>query len=82
MFVTCYKQNAFYRVTPGCYQREAGNVRVISFKIDEDLLEELNRYARERGVSRSSVLRAALRLYLDRVKGRRKPFVTKRIIIY
>ena len=39
-------------------------MRVITFKIDDELLEELNRYAALSGRPRSEVMRAALRKYL------------------
>ena len=40
-------------------------MRVVTFKIDDGLLEELNRYAALSGRPRSEVIRAALRKYLS-----------------
>jgi len=39
-------------------------VRVISLKLDEELLERLDSYARMKGVTRSEVIRKAIELYL------------------
>ncbi len=50
-------------------------LRIVTFKIEEDLLEEIDRIAREMGGSRSDVIRRALVLYISRVsrvsKGKR-----------
>ncbi len=42
-------------------------LRIVTFKIEEDLLEEIDRIAREMGGSRSDVIRRALILYVSRV---------------
>ena len=39
-------------------------MRVITFKIDNDLLYRLDSYARLKGVTRSEVIRKAIELYL------------------
>lgn len=39
-------------------------MRVISLKLDEELLERLDSYARMKGVTRSEVIRKAIELYL------------------
>ena len=39
-------------------------MRVVTFKIEEDLLEKVDSYARLKGVTRSEVIRKALELYL------------------
>ena len=41
-------------------------MRIVTFKVDEDLLYLLDRYARSIGVSRSDVIREAIREYLER----------------
>jgi hypothetical protein len=48
---------------------------VVSFKIEADLLAELDEVARRRNVSRSEVIRRAIRNYM-------KPSITPRITIY
>ena len=55
-------------------------VRVVSFKADEELLDLLENYARQRGVPKSEIIRRAIRAYLVTVDDR--PFVTRRIKIY
>jgi len=55
-------------------------VRVVSFKIDEDLLSLLEEYSRKKNVTKSEIIRRALRQYIqDRVE---KPYITKRIRVY
>ena len=39
-------------------------MRVVTFKVEEDLLEKVDSYARLKGVTRSEVIRKALDLYL------------------
>jgi hypothetical protein len=48
---------------------------VVSFKIEADLLAELDEVARRRNMSRSEVIRRAIRNYM-------KPSITPRITIY
>ena len=57
-------------------------MRVVSFKVDEDLLLMLEAEAKRKGTSKSAVIRAAIRMYLMRAERQRKPFITKRIRIY
>lgn len=45
--------------TPG-----ASAMRVVTFKLEEDILEKLDGLAREKGVTRSEVIRKAIELYL------------------
>ena len=40
------------------------NVRVVTFKVEEDLLDRLDSFARIKGVTRSEVIRKAIELYL------------------
>jgi predicted transcriptional regulator len=51
----------------------------VSFKIDIDLLKELDEYARRRGMDRSEVIRRAIAWYL---KSFAKPSITPRITVY
>ncbi len=55
-------------------------MRVVTFKIDEDVLEKLDRYARRTGRSRSEVIRQAL----EKLLSSEEPLVarTYRIRIY
>ena len=39
-------------------------MRVVTFKIDEDLLERLDSMARLKGVPRSEIIRRAIEIYL------------------
>ncbi len=54
-------------------------MRVVSFKIEEDLLELLEEYSKKRSMSKSEIIRRALRSYIS--KNAEKPFATKRIKI-
>ena len=56
-------------------------MRVVSFKVDEDLLEMLEEIAKRKGMSKSELIRTAIRSYLMESKEK-KPFVTRRIKIY
>ena len=55
-------------------------MRVVSFKVEEDLLDILEEYARKRNVTKSEVIRRALRQYV--AKNNDRPFITKRIKIF
>jgi len=55
-------------------------MRVVSFKIEEDLLDMLEEYARKRNITKSEIIRRALKQYMMRQDDR--PFITKRIKIY
>ena len=48
-------------------------MRVITFKIDNDLLYRLDSYARLKGVTRSEVIRKAIELYLKLEEYRVQP---------
>ena len=54
-------------------------MRVLSFKVEDDLLELLEEYAR-RNIPKSEVIRRALRQYINSDKDR--PYVGKYIKIY
>jgi metal-responsive CopG/Arc/MetJ family transcriptional regulator len=51
----------------------------VSFKIDIDLLQELDEYARSRGTNRSEIIRRAIAWYL---RSYAKPSVTPRMTVY
>jgi hypothetical protein len=51
---------------------------VVSFKIEVDLLRELDVLAEERGTTRSEIIRRALRWYIKSLR----PTVTPRMTIY
>ncbi len=51
----------------------------VSFKIDLELLQELDEYAKSRGMDRSEVIRRAIAWYL---KSFARPSVTPRITVY
>ena len=65
-------------------------MRVITFKIDDELLRELSTFARLSGRPRSEVIRAALRKYLSEktrlLRGAepepREPVRVKRVMVY
>jgi metal-responsive CopG/Arc/MetJ family transcriptional regulator len=45
-------------------------MRVVTFRLDEDLLQKLDLYAINSGVTRSEVIREALEIYLaSKVRG-------------
>lgn len=56
-------------------------MRVVSFKIDEDLLEMLEEYARKKGMTKSEVIRRAIEAYI-REKPQIRPYIGKRLKIY
>jgi hypothetical protein len=51
----------------------------VSFKIEADLLAELDVLAKEKGTTRSEIIRRALRWY---IKSYLRPAVTPRMTIY
>ena len=55
-------------------------MRVLSFKLEDDLLEMLEEYARKRGLPKSEVIRRALRAYIS--TDRDRPYVGKYLKIY
>lgn len=59
-------------------------MRVITFKIDEELLRELNRYVNLAGRSRSEVIRAALRKYLAEKRSvpKKRRVEVRSILVY
>jgi metal-responsive CopG/Arc/MetJ family transcriptional regulator len=55
------------------------SVKVVSFKIEEELLELLEEYSKKRNTTKSEIIRRALRNYI--MRDSRSPFETKRIKI-
>jgi len=55
---------------------------VVSFKIDPELLRELDELAKRKKSPRSELIRAAIRQFLHNEKPKRIVFATKRIRIY
>jgi metal-responsive CopG/Arc/MetJ family transcriptional regulator len=51
----------------------------VSFKVDVDLLRELDEYAKSRGMERSEVIRRAIAWYL---KSHTRPSITPRMTVY
>jgi hypothetical protein len=74
-----------YEVTVAEGRRAGGRgcmaMRVVSFKIDEELLEMLEEYARKRRMTKSEVIRRAIEAYI-KDKPQIKPYIGKRIKIY
>ena len=56
------------------------DLKTVSFKIEEDLLDILEELARRRNTTKSEVIRRALRQYIMSRDDR--PFITKRIKIW
>lgn len=54
-------------------------MRVVSFKADEDLLSLLEEYSKKKNVSKSEIIRRALKLYISRELS--EPIVTKKLRI-
>jgi metal-responsive CopG/Arc/MetJ family transcriptional regulator len=54
-------------------------VKVVSFKIEEDLLELLEEYSKKRNTTKSEIIRRALRSYI--MRNSETPFETRRIRI-
>ncbi|ADL19886.1 MULTISPECIES: ribbon-helix-helix protein, CopG family [Acidilobus] len=55
-------------------------MKVLSFKLEDDLLELLEEYSRKRNIPKSEVIRRALRQYIS--ADRDRPYVGKYIKIY
>lgn len=55
-------------------------VRVVSFKVEEELLDIIEEYARRKRISKSELIRRALRDYI-RERGE-KPYITRRVKVY
>lgn len=57
-------------------------VRVVSFKVDEDLLDLMERVAKRKGITKSELIRRAIKKYLFENKEERKVVATRKIKIY
>ena len=57
-------------------------MRVVSFKVEEDLLDLLERTARKRGVSKSELIRQAIKKYLLDNEEERRVIATRKVRIY
>lgn len=56
-------------------------VKVVPFKIEEDLLKKLDKFAEEHGMSRSDVIREAIKLYVY-LNKKTLAITPKRIVLY
>ncbi len=59
-------------------------MRIVTFKVEESVLKEIDELARFEGVSRSEIIREALMNYLSRVKRElrvRRPVRVRRVIL-
>ena len=54
-------------------------MRVVTFKLEEDLLRKIDEFAASKNMVRSEVIRRALRNYLEREARR---IITRRLRIY
>ena len=57
-------------------------MRVVSFKVEEDLLDLLERMARKKGVSKSELIRQAIKKYLLDNEEERRVIATRKVRIY
>ncbi len=57
-------------------------VRVVSFKIEADLLDLIERIAREKGMTKSELIRQAIKKYIFEDKENQRIIVTRRMRIY
>jgi len=55
-------------------------MRVISFKITEEMLDIIEEYARKKRISKSELIRRALRNYIR--EHEEKPYITRRVKVY
>ena len=55
-------------------------MRVISLKVDEELLYTIDEYARRKRISRSELIRRAIRDYISENESR--PYITRRVKVY
>lgn len=59
-------------------------MRIVTFKVDEALLEKIDRFAEREGLTRSEVIREAIIAYLSRSGYRtpsRKMFRVKHVVL-
>ena len=55
-------------------------MRVVSFKVEEELLDIIEEYARKKRISKSELIRRALRSYIS--NSHYKPYITRRVRVY
>ena len=53
---------------------------MVSFKIEEDLFDILEHYARKKKISKSELIRRAIRAYIR--ENESKPYITRRVKVY
>ncbi len=56
-------------------------MRVVSFKIEDELLELLEEYAKKRRMTKSEVIRRAIEAYISD-KPQIRPYIGRRLKIY
>ena len=57
-------------------------MRVVSFKLEDELDDMLEAIARKKQVTKSEIIRRALRHYILHQDEKLRPFVTRRMKIY
>ncbi len=55
-------------------------MRVVSFKVEEELLDIIEQYAVRKRISKSELIRRALRNYIR--ENEEKPYITRRVKVY
>ena len=55
-------------------------MKVVSFKVSEDLDRLMEEYAKALGVTKSELIRRAIIEYID--SRRRKPYISRRVRVY
>ncbi len=57
-------------------------MRVVSFKVEEDLLDLMERVARKKGITKSELIRQAIKKYIFANEEDQKVVVTRKMRIY
>jgi len=57
-------------------------MRVVTFKAPEKLIEEVDKLALKSGVTRSDIIREAIKEYLRKTRGKKPKFRVKRVVLY
>ncbi len=57
-------------------------MRVVSFKVEEDLLDLMERVARRKGITKSELIRQAVMKYLLDNEEERRVIATRKVKIY
>ncbi len=58
------------------------SMRVVSFKVEEDLLDLMERVARRKGITKSELIRQAVMKYLLDNEEERRVIATRKVKIY